>query len=144
MAQDFFLYGSRLTQPLTYDGLRGLLEISQRNNARAGITGFLHLEDGIVIQFLEGPADALQDTINRIERDPRHNSFMVIERGVLERRYFDGWSMALVENTTLSLRDLVDTPNDKAPDFCKITADDLISLLSANASFLRERPSIVA
>ncbi len=144
MALDFFLYGSRLTQPLSYDALRGLLETSQRNNHRAALSGFLHIEDGIVLQYLEGPPDTLQETIDRIRRDPRHTAFVEIERGALEQRYFEDWNMALVENTTLSLRDLAETPQHEAPDVRKISADDLITLLSANASYLRQRPSIVA
>ena len=144
MALDFYLDGSQLTRPLPYDALRALLETSQRNNAQSGLSGFLHIEDGIVLQYLEGPPDKLQDTIDRIKRDPRHTSFLEIERGALERRFFEDWNMALVENTTLALRDLVETPQHERPDLSKISADDLITLLCANSSYLRQRPSIVA
>ena len=144
MALDYFLYSSTLTQPLSYDGLRGLLDTSRDNNARSGLTGCLHLEGHTVIQYLEGEMAALDETIARIRRDPRHTDFVQIERGALEQRYFEGWTMALVEIATLSLRDLLETPAHEVPDVRKIKADDLITLLSANASYLREQPSIVA
>ncbi len=142
MALRYLLYASRLAQPMGYDALRDLLNVSQRNNASAGLTGFLHIEGRVVLQYLEGPRHALEDTIERIRRDPRHNQFSVLAEGALERRYFDGWKMALVESTTLSLFDLLGAKCDAIPDITKLNPLDLISLLSANFSYLRHRPSV--
>lgn len=143
MALHYILYGSQLTNLLTYEALRNLLDISQRNNCDAGLTGFLHIEGRVVLQFLEGPQQQLEQMIQRIRRDPRHTEFVVLEEGTLERRYFESWNMALVEGTTLSLRDLDEKPHG-APDFRNLHPTDLIALLSANASYLHNQPRIVA
>jgi len=140
----YLLYASRLKTSMGYDALKDLLEVSQRNNARAGLSGFLHIEGRVVLQYLEGPEDALDQTIKRIRRDPRHDEYAVLAEGQLERRYFEGWKMALVESTTLSLFDLIGQPCEEIPDVKQVNPDDLITLLSANASFLRVQPSVFA
>jgi hypothetical protein len=129
---------------MNYEALKGLLEVSQRNNARAHLSGFLHIEGCVVLQYLEGPSEKLQHTVERIRHDPRHNEFSVLAEGTLERRHFEGWKMALVESTTLSLFDLMGAPCDDIPDVKQVNPHDLISLLSANASFLRVQPSVFA
>ena len=144
MKLDYLLYASRLETPMGYEALRGLLEVSQRNNAKADLSGFLHIEGCVVLQYLEGPPQKLRETVQRIKRDPRHSEFAVLSEGTLEQRHFDGWKMALVESTTLSLFDLIGAPCDDIPDVKKVNPLDLITLLSANSSFLRNQPSIFA
>jgi len=144
MHLEYLLYASRLNHPLGYEALKELLEVSQRNNATADLSGFLHIEGRVVLQYLEGPADALRKTVERIQRDPRHNEYAVLAEGPLERRYFEGWKMALVESTTLSLFDLMGVPCEDIPDVKQVNPDDLITLLSANSSFLRAQPSVFA
>ncbi|MGD9293827.1 MAG: BLUF domain-containing protein [Roseobacter sp.] len=142
MTLQYFLYASRLVQPMGYEALRDLLAVSQRNNAAAGLTGFLHIEGRVVLQYLEGPPTRLAETVEQIRHDPRHKEFAVLAEGALERRFFDGWKMALVESTTLSLFDLLGAKCHAVPDIRKLNPLDLISLLSANFSYLRNQPSV--
>ncbi|MEE4187961.1 MAG: BLUF domain-containing protein [Roseobacter sp.] len=144
MDLDYLLYASRLEEPMGYDALKRLLDVSQRNNAQSGLTGFLHIEGRVVLQYLEGPAGGLRSTIQRIQRDPRHSDFSILAEGHLEQRNFDGWKMALVESTTLSLFDLIGAPCEDIPDIEKVNPTDIITLLSANSSYLRHQPSVVA
>ena len=143
MTLHYLMYASCLTATLDFSALDNLLEVSQTNNAASGLTGFLHIENQIVLQYLEGPENALQQTVARIRNDPRHRQFSVISEGPLEHRHFDRWNMALVENATLSLFDLTGNPSDRIGDVARTRPGDLISFLAANASFLRDRPSIV-
>jgi hypothetical protein len=142
MEMHYLLYASRLVSPLTHDDLVSLLEVSQRNNGKNGLSGFLHIEDNIVLQYLEGPPEPLLRTVQRIRKDPRHNQFVTLAEDVIRQRFFDGWQMALVESTTLSLFDLLGVQIKDIPTVQEANPLDLISLLSANASFLRDRPSI--
>lgn len=142
MQLEYLLYASRLKSSMGYEALKALLEHSQCNNAKAGLSGFLHIEGHVVLQYLEGPSDALRRIVQRIQCDPRHTEFAVLAEGALERRHFEGWKMALVESTTLSLFDLIGAPCDAIPDVKQVNPDDLITLLSANASFLRVQPSV--
>ena len=141
MGLHYLLYASRLVAPLGYEGLSTLLRTSQQRNAENGLTGFLHIEDKIVLQYLEGPPEALLSTIQRIRRDPRHRDFVVLAEDVLDQRFFEGWQMALVESSTLSLFDLLGVAIKDIPEVRDANPVDLIALLSANASFLRNRPS---
>jgi hypothetical protein len=137
----YLMYASRLVTPLSRDALTRLLEQSQRKNAENALTGFLHIEDDIVLQFLEGPPAALQRTVDRIRLDPRHDDFVILSKDMSGQRYFEDWRMALVEATTLSLFDLLDVQARDLPSVQRANPRDLITMLSANASFLRDRPS---
>ncbi|MEM9577968.1 MAG: BLUF domain-containing protein [Pseudomonadota bacterium] len=142
MAIRYLLYASRLVAPLEHEALNALLGTSQRNNRACGLTGFLHIEDQIVLQYLEGEAQPLDSTVGRIRNDKRHNGFVVLSEGTVEQRYFDGWRMALVESATLSLFDLLGCRIVDVSAIKEANPTDLIALLSANASFLRDRPSV--
>lgn len=138
----YVLYASHLHQVMGLIELRNLLSQSQSNNARDNLSGFLHIEDQIVLQYLEGPPEKLGATLARIREDNQHNQFRILAEGSLERRYFDGWKMALVESAAVSLTDLLGSECQLVRDFADTNPNDLISFLSANASLLRERPRV--
>ena len=73
-----------------------ILEASQRNNARAGVTGALMFNAGAFAQVLEGPQEGVEGTFERIQCDPRHGDVTVLQCGPAERRGFESWSMAFV------------------------------------------------
>ncbi|MFK7762113.1 MAG: BLUF domain-containing protein [Roseobacter sp.] len=138
----YVLYVSKLVRPFGYEELNSLLYTSQRNNAQNGLAGFLQIEAGIVLQYLEGAPETLLATIQRIRADPRHGDFLVLASDSIAGRFFDGWQMALVESTTLSLFDLLGIEVTDVSQVTQVNPTDLISLLSANASFLRDRASV--
>lgn len=86
-------YVSRARQALGRGELEALLAVSQANNRRDGISGLLIYDAGAFLQVFEGPTDAVEALIRRIERDPRHGDIVVLSAGVVEGRYFDGWGM---------------------------------------------------
>ena len=142
MQLNYVLYASNLVENMGHRALNELLDVSQRNNSTMDISGFLHIENQIVLQYLEGPSNLLQHAVDRIREDPRHAEFSILSHGPTERRFFEGWNMALVESTTLSLFDLMGRQCERIVDVAKANPFDLISLLSANASLLRHRPSL--
>lgn len=73
-----------------------ILEASQRNNARVGVTGALMFNAGAFAQVLEGPQDGVESTFERIQCDPRHGDVTVLQCGPAESRSFANWSMAFV------------------------------------------------
>lgn len=73
-----------------------ILEQSQFNNARAGVTGALVFNDGVFGQVLEGPMDAVEETFERIQPDPRHCDVTVLELKKVEELSFPRWSMGFV------------------------------------------------
>lgn len=89
----FLVYRSRaLVAPGSAEAAR-ILAASVRNNARGRLTGFVHHEPQLFVQYLEGPADELGETWSRIRSDPRHADATAIGRGPLSHRLFGGWRM---------------------------------------------------
>lgn len=79
-----------------------ILAVSRVNNAQAGVTGALMFNSGCFAQILEGPAPAVGEVFERIQRDDRHGEVLVLECGAAQERAFPAWSMAHVGG---SLRD---------------------------------------
>jgi hypothetical protein len=90
------IYASRAAKPAgtSSEQVRMILTKAIQHNRVAAITGVLVVGDGHFLQFLEGPADEVQVTFDRISRDPRHTDVVVIARGPAERRLFRDWNMA--------------------------------------------------
>ena len=73
---------------------RSILEQSQVNNMKAGITGFLAFDRLQFIQILEGTRSTVWRTFQTIQTDPRHQEIDLIEFVGAENRFFLDWSMA--------------------------------------------------
>ncbi|TNC15765.1 blue light sensor protein [Methylobacterium terricola] len=76
--------------------LRQILDASQANNRKVGVTGALMFNGGAFAQVLEGPRKGVEDTFERIQRDERHGDVTVLQCGPVEARGFPDWSMAFV------------------------------------------------
>ena len=70
-----------------------IVAIARQRNALAGLTGFLHAEDGISVQWLEGPKEELAPVIGSILDDSRHRDVTIFSRGPIEERHFPAWTM---------------------------------------------------
>lgn len=73
-----------------------ILEKSQINNQRAGVTGALIFNAGVFGQVLEGPVSAVEETFERIQMDERHDEITVLELCRVNERAFSQWSMGYV------------------------------------------------
>lgn len=78
------------------DEIKQILEASQRNNAKVGVTGALMFNSGCFTQILEGGRDAVSTVFERIQRDERHSDVVVLEFGEAQERDFAQWSMGFV------------------------------------------------
>lgn len=87
------VFRSQLTKLLSYTDIQRLCLISARNNRKAGVTGFMVECGGVFLTVIEGEAREVEETFNRIHRDPRHDHMETVysENG-LERRRFGAWS----------------------------------------------------
>ena len=94
------VYTSRNLIPGTEDEqvaiVAQILETSQRNNGKVGVTGALLFNSGSFAQVLEGPRIAVEATFERIQRDPRHSDVSVLQCEPVESRGFPNWSMAFI------------------------------------------------
>jgi hypothetical protein len=101
------VYVSTAVAPFGDEELKKLLTESRISNCKVGITGLLLYREGNFMQFLEGPKDAVLETLARIKTDPRHHSMIFLTQQAQERREFASWSMGFER------LDLYNTP---APD----------------------------
>ena len=71
-----------------------LAATSASRNTRAQLTGSLLFVDGTFVQVLEGPADAVESTFERICCDFRHQDVKLIDLVAAQERLFPEWGMA--------------------------------------------------
>ncbi len=97
-----------------------ILTVSRELNLRQGITGLLIAGGHRYLQVIEGSASAIEATIDRIRRDPRHLGVTVMIERPIGKRSFASWSMAYREEPRpdefATLQQLVDQMLDHAPD----------------------------
>ena len=95
----FIAYVSQAVRPFERDELTQLLEYSRTRNLEGEITGLLiyryssEFSRGNFVQALEGPEAALEDVWQRISKNRRHHTIVVVEEGDTETRMFADWSM---------------------------------------------------
>ena len=75
--------------------LNEILEISNRNNERVGITGALIFDSLWFVQILEGEREAVSRTLCRIIADPRHDAVTIMDCRPVDSRLFGNWWMGL-------------------------------------------------
>ncbi|WP_416393052.1 MULTISPECIES: BLUF domain-containing protein [unclassified Curtobacterium] len=88
------VYMSRAATPFDDAALAELLRASRLRNEALGVSGLLLAKNGRFMQLLEGPAWSVDDRFAAIARDPRHAELKSLVREDIDRRRFDGWSMA--------------------------------------------------
>lgn len=97
----FLAYASSATHQLLSSELLDLLAVCRSNNTRDGLTGMLLYRGGNFLQALEGPSQVLEATMDRISRDPRHRSIVLLYDEQQATRVFGDWSMGLMDAGTL-------------------------------------------
>lgn len=97
------VYISSAVNFMAEDDLSQILKISRVNNTQQNLTGLLLFSEGTFMQFLEGEDDNVDQTFEKIERDPRHRDLFKIMDGPIAQRNFTEWSMAF---TTLNAQEM--------------------------------------
>lgn len=87
------LYVSRVSDAFKLEDLELLMKRCQARNAKAGLRGILLYSAGHFIQFLEGPKEALDETLGRIVQDHRHRDLEFLMKATTDQYLFDEWSM---------------------------------------------------
>lgn len=91
------LYTSECTAPLDDAQVFHLYKTAIDNNALEGVTGLL-IHDGTgFLQLIEGGEAAVDVTLAKLRRDPRHCNIVVRDERTIERRSFADWTMKLVQ-----------------------------------------------
>lgn len=93
----YLVYTSVSVPGLDDEDVDAILTVARRHNASAGITGLLLLRGGMFVQFLEGPAEEIDQLLASIRRDERHTAVKVIIEEPVDRRRFPDWRMGFRE-----------------------------------------------
>lgn len=84
--------------PAVPPDLRQLLAVSQKNNLRNDITGFLFFNSTYFLQVLEGERAAVNALYRLISTDNRHTNLVLIGASDIVERAFPAWLMGLRES----------------------------------------------
>lgn len=87
------IYCSQATSDVSPEELVALLELSRRNNERAGLSGMLLYSSQSFLQVLEGDEVALQATYARILVDDRHMNLRMLMNADVAAPLFPDWTM---------------------------------------------------
>ncbi len=75
-----------------------IVRTSREKNQHLGLTGILIFDGSRFCQYLEGPAQELNDVLTSIKKDQRHKDVKLQLHGPMHgERKFKGWSIAYAE-----------------------------------------------
>ena len=119
--------------------LSEILETSRKNNDRLGLTGFILVVDGSILQWLEGPKSVVTERFDLIKNDPRHQQLSEVFNRSLGQRYFKSWLMGFIPQSNMSPQLMENFINlssphhrvkfiEEAPRLAQLFADNFLSL----------------
>ncbi len=88
------VYTSARNKACDDQNIHQILQASNRNNKRLGVTGVLIHTPERFLQVLEGTEDTVQALYEKIEKDPRHGGSVMRYCEPVSTRYFGDWNMA--------------------------------------------------
>nr|Q8S9F1.1 RecName: Full=Photoactivated adenylate cyclase subunit beta; AltName: Full=Photoactivated adenylyl cyclase subunit beta [Euglena gracilis]BAB85620.1 beta subunit of photoactivated adenylyl cyclase [Euglena gracilis] len=87
-------YISQATRPMSRLDLSAIMRTATRRNAQQSITGTLLHVNGLFVQTLEGPKDAVVNLYLRIRQDPRHTDVTTVHMAPLQERVYPSeWTL---------------------------------------------------
>lgn len=86
-------YVSRASSLFGPDDLREIGLLSARRNLEADITGILVMDEGDILQILEGEKNMVVGLFEKISRDPRHENVQQVAGGEKASRLLSCWSL---------------------------------------------------
>jgi hypothetical protein len=99
---DQILYCSLMREPMDDEAIERLTQMAANLNRMDHITGMLMQADGVFVQLIEGPREAVNHLWARILHDPRHHAIVQLyHRREVESRACSGWDMRYVQKDDL-------------------------------------------
>ncbi len=99
---DQILYCSLAREPMDEAALDAMIVGVSSINRMDHITGLLMYSEGVYVQLIEGPPEAVQNLWARLLRDPRHFGVVQLYHyRELEQRSCEDWAMKRVDFETL-------------------------------------------
>lgn len=86
-------YVSRASSMFGEDDLAKIGQVSSRNNSEADITGILIMDEGNILQILEGEKNSVLSLFEKISKDPRHEGVKQVAGSEKGARILRCWSL---------------------------------------------------
>ena len=115
MALKSLTYTSLARLDLEASDLEAIHRTAREVNALEGITGLLIFNGTHFLQIVEGAPNAIDELLERLRRDQRHNGVEVRDEREVGERSFPDWSMELVR-VSASYFDAKEEVSDRLPD----------------------------
>lgn len=77
-----------------HDEIERIVTASTERNERLGVRGALLFTEQYFAQLLEGPETAVEEVMESIIQDPRHDQITIIERKPIDGYRFPDWGLA--------------------------------------------------
>jgi hypothetical protein len=90
-------------------GEKAIVETSRLNNRKREISGCLISNNGQFLQILEGPRSSILSLIDIIQRDHRHQGFMIMKMCLIKQRSFKDWTMASYQADERTFMQLIES-----------------------------------
>lgn len=100
------VYKSRVKTDMSSTELYQLVKSAAQKNAARDISGVLLFDGDYFLQYLEGPADAIQSLYEIISMDNRHRNIVKLMEDHSPTRRFGVWSMYAIDVNNLQSDDL--------------------------------------
>ena len=126
-------YTSLARLDLTAEDLEAIHRTAREVNALEGITGLLIFNGIHFLQIVEGTPDAIDELVERLRRDPRHNGLEIRDEREIENRSFPDWSMELVR-VSASYFEAKDVVSDRLPDTVDMKVRDRVIRMTESIS----------
>ena len=126
-------YTSLARLDLTAEDLEAIYRTAREVNALEGITGLLIFNGIHFLQIVEGTPDAIDELVERLRRDPRHNGLEIRDEREIENRSFPDWSMELVR-VSASYFEAKDVVSDRLPDTVDMKVRDRVIRMTESIS----------
>ncbi|KRB85405.1 blue light sensor protein [Sphingomonas sp. Root710] len=82
------------------DEIESIVTASTERNGRLGVRGALLFTEVYFAQLLEGPETAVEEVMESIIQDPRHDQITIIERKPIDGYRFSDWGLAYWGNAS--------------------------------------------
>ena len=90
------IYASKIKEGHGPNDVMRIIEVSEKNNQKKGITGALCFGPRHFLQCLEGQRDEVNKLYNKIITDDRHTNVELLYYADIDERVFGDWSMGYV------------------------------------------------
>lgn len=126
------IYASRAKDALVSSDIRQILDVSQANNRRDGLSGMLCHGNGHFLQYLEGKRENVNAAYARIMRDPRHDALVLLHYGLIDMPQFADWEMGYVSGEDPETRTILcETANNNVFYPEALNAGEAVALIAA-------------